>query len=285
MNAFALETDEALLLLEYEKSESITEVAKVFKRDPSVISRSLKKLADKLPVLEKNQGKWIVTELGKKFNAWTTEAVLSQRNILNQRVTLKIASTREFANRYLIGSISELFPSDKFHIHIMTFDKDSELLLLNGQADFVFDCGKPYDPQIAFKRSAQENMSLVVSPEFKNEHKIKTSDDLTELNHIHYSRNNLAKLYSMTKDKVNISMTLNDIALVRSAIVNSQGWGMLPTYTIKKELKEKSLVEIEQTKNWTLTSYKFGVWWNRDKSYLKEHVDKLSDWLSVQNLN
>jgi hypothetical protein len=41
---------------------------------------------------------------------------------------------------------------------------------------------------------------------------------------------------------------------------------MLPTYTIKKELVEKSLVEIEQTKGWKLSSYKFGVWWNRDKS-------------------
>ena len=46
MNAFALESDEALLLLEFEKSHSIIQVAKVFNRDPSVISRSLKKLAD-----------------------------------------------------------------------------------------------------------------------------------------------------------------------------------------------------------------------------------------------
>ena len=285
MNIFALETDEALLLLEYEKSESITQVAKTFKRDPSVISRSLKKLAEKLPVLEKSQGKWILTDLGKKFNSWTTEAVLSQQNILNQRVTLKIASTREFANRYLMGSISELFPSDKFHVHIIAFDSDSELLLLNGQVDFVFDCGKPYDPQIAFKRSAEENMSFVISPEFKKKNKVKTANDLCKLDHIHYSRNNLAKLYSLTKDKVNISMTLNDIALVREALITSKGWGMLPTYTIKKELKNKSLIEISQTGNWKLTSYKFGVWWNRDKEYLKEHVDKLVSWLGKQNLN
>lgn len=285
MNAFALDTDEALLLLEYEKSESITQVAKAFQRDPSVISRSLKKLADKLPVLEKSQGKWIVTELGKKFNSWTTEAVLSQQNILNQRITLKIASTREFADRYLVGSIGKLFPIDKYHIHIITFDSNSEQLLLYGQVDFVFDCGKPFDPQIAFKISAEEKMSLVVSPKFKKVNKIKDARDLCDLNHIHYSRNNLAKIYSMTKDKVNISMTLNDIALVRNAILNSEGWAMLPTYTIKKELEAKSLVEIKQTKNWTLTSYKFGVWWNRDKSYLKEHVDKLVDWLGTQNLN
>lgn len=285
MNIFPLETDEALLLLEYEKSESITQVAKTLKRDPSVISRSLKKLADKLPVLEKKQNRWIVTEVGKKFNAWTTEAVLSQKNILNQRVTLRIASTREFANRYLIGSISELFPSDKYHVHIITFDSNSEALLLNGQVDFVFDCGKPYDPQIAFKRSAQENMSLVVSPRFKKENKIKVADDLLHLAHIHYSRNNLAKLYSMTKDKVNMAISLNDIALVRTAVLASSGWAMLPTYTIKKELQDKSLVEVKQTKNWNLTSYKFGIWWNRDKTYLKGHVDKLSNWLSEQNLN
>ena len=135
MTIFALDTDEALLLLEYEKSESIAQVAKTFKRDPSVISRSLKRLSEKLPVLEKVQGKWVVTALGQKFNAWTAEAMTSQQNILNQRVVIKIASTKEFANRYLIESISDLFPSDKFHIHIYTFDKESELLLLNGQVD------------------------------------------------------------------------------------------------------------------------------------------------------
>lgn len=285
MNVFALDTDEALLLLEFEKCESITQVAKTFKRDPSVISRSLKKLAEKIAVLEKSQGKWIITELGKKFNSWTTEAILSQRNILNQRVTLKIASTREFANRYLINSISELFPSDKYHIHIVTFDSNSELLLLNGQVDFVFDCGKPYDPQIAFKRSADEHMSFVISNDFKKKFKIKEANDLCRLDHIHYSRNNLAKLYSMTKDQVNITMTLNDIALIRSSVMSSKGWAMLPTYTIKKELKEKSLIEVKQVKNWKLTSYKFGVWWNRDKSYLKEHVDILVDWLGKQDLN
>ncbi|MFT6602898.1 MAG: DNA-binding transcriptional LysR family regulator, partial [Bacteriovoracaceae bacterium] len=186
MNIFALDSDEATLLLEYEKSESIAQVAKVFKRDPSVISRSLKSLAEKLPVLEKAGGKWVVTELGSKFNNWTTEAILSQQSILNQRIQLKIASTREFAGRYLISAIEEIFPSERFHVHIVTFDGNSEELLLNGQVDFVFDCGKPYDPQIAFKRPAKEEMSLVVSKEFKSKHKIKSSEDLTHLPHAHY---------------------------------------------------------------------------------------------------
>lgn len=285
MNVFALETDEALLLLEYEKSESIAQVAMTFGRDPSVISRSLKKLADKLPVIEKSQGRWIVTELGKKFISWTTEAMLSQQNILNQRVTLKIASTREFANRYLINDINKLFPIKDFHIHLLTFESESEKLLLNGQVDFVFDCGKPYDPQIAFRRPTIENMSFVISPDLKKEKNIKVAQDLKELPHIHYSRNNLAKLYSMTNDAINISLTLNDIALVRSAVINSEGWGMLPTYTVKTELMSKSLIEIPQSKQWALPTYKFGIWWNRDKVYLNEHVKKLAEWLRVQDLN
>lgn len=285
MNVFALDSDEATLLLEYEKSESIAQVAKAFQRDPSVISRSLKNLAEKLPVLEKAGGKWVVTELGSKFNSWTTEAILSQQNILNQRIQLKIASTREFAGRYLIGSVEELFPSDKFHIHIVTFDGNSEQLLLNGQVDFVFDCGKPYDPQIAFKRPAVEEMSLVVSKEFKRLHKVKKAEDLTHLPHTHYSRNNLARLYAMTKDQIKIAISLNDIALVREALQKSLGWGLLPTYTVKKELKDKSLVEVPQSGKWKQSPYQFGLWWNRDKTYLKEHVQKLVSWLESQDLN
>lgn len=285
MNAFGLNTEDALLLLEYEKSESITEVANAFKRDPSVVSRNLKRLSERLPVLEKSQGKWIVTELGKKFNSWTMEAVLSQQSILDRKIELKIASTREFANRYLIDAISKLFPKNQYHIHIITFESESEKLLLNGQVDLVFDCGKPYDPQIAFKRAAEEKMSLLVSKEFQKKYKIETSEDLRDLEYIHYSRNNLAKVYNMTGDKLKIGMTLNDIALVRKAVIISEGWSMLPLYTVKKEIKEGKLVEVKQVKKWKLESYKFGVWWNRDKTYLAPQVEIAVDWLSKQNLN
>ncbi len=186
MNYFALETDEALLLLEYEKSNSIAQVANNFKRDPSVISRSLKKLSEKLPVLEKVNGKSVITELGKKFNHWTAQALQAQNSILNERVVIKIASTREFANRYLINEISKLFPSEKYHVHLLTFESNSEKLLLNGLADIVFDCGKPYDPQIAFKRPVDENMSFIVSKNFVKKFNIKK----TRLNDFSVKQNN-----------------------------------------------------------------------------------------------
>ena len=285
MNTFALESDEAMLLLEYEKSQSVSQVAKVFNRDPSVVSRNLKKLAQKIPVLERSQGKWIVTELGRKFNNWTAQAILGQQEILNQRATLKIASTREFANRYLVKDIHKLFSPDNFHIQILTFEEQSEKLLLNGHVDIVFDCGRPFDPQIAFERPAEEKLSLVVSPEFKRRHKIRQSSDLAKREHIHYTRNSLSQIYRMTKDSLFIAMTFNDIALVRTAVIESLGWAILPTYTVQSELKQKVLTEVEQVRGWSLSTLKFGIWWNRDKAYLKEHVGILSDWLSQQNLN
>jgi DNA-binding transcriptional LysR family regulator len=285
MYQFALDSDEALLLLEFEKSESIAEVAEKFKRDPSVISRSLKKLSEKLPVLEKVHSKWIITELGRKFNGWTIEALLAQNSILNKKVQLKIGSTREFANRFLIGSISKIFPKEKYDIHIITFEKDGESLLLNGHVDIVFDCGKPYEPQIAFKRPSEEKMSLIVSSEFKSTYNVNSANDLCLLPHIHYLRNNIAKLYNMTKDQINIGLSVNDIALVRAAVLDSEGWGMLPTYTVKNEIESGVLIEIKQEENWELTSYKFGVWWNRDKKYLLPYVGSVVDWLTEQDLN
>jgi DNA-binding transcriptional LysR family regulator len=116
-------------------------------------------------------------------------------------------------------------------------------------------------------------------------HKINDASDLCMLDHIHYSRNNLAKIYSMTSDSVRIASTFNDISLIREAVLNSRGWGMLPTYTVKKEIVSGSLMEIKETKKWSLTSYKFGIWWNRDKAYLKPYVNTLREWLSGQNLN
>ena len=285
MTTFALETDEALLLLELERSETITQVAKVLKRDPSVISRSLKNLSKKLPVIQKSQGRWVVTELGQKFNYWTSQAIIGQQNILNQRIQIKIGSTREFAARYLINGVDSIFPKQEFDIHIITFDSNSESLLLNGQVDLLFDCGKPYDPQIAFKRPALEKMSFVISKEFKKKYKITSTQNLSTLPHIHYSRNNLARLYSMTKDQLNLAMTVNDIALVRQAVSNSIGWGLLPTYTIKEEISKKLLFEVPQSKAWLQKPYQFGLWWNREKTYLSDHINALLTWLEDQELN
>jgi DNA-binding transcriptional LysR family regulator len=89
----------------------------------------------------------------------------------------------------------------------------------------------------------------------------------------------------MTKDQVNIAISLNDIALVREAVFNSMGWALLPTYTVKNELKNKELIEVPQKGNWKQSPYQFGLWWNRDKTYLKEHVQKLVNWLEMQDLN
>jgi DNA-binding transcriptional LysR family regulator len=285
MNTFALETDEALLLLELEKSDSIAQVAKAFRRDPSVISRALKSLSLKLPVIEKIQGKWVVTELGKNFNNWSAQAILSQQNILNQKTEIRIGSTREFASRFLIGDLEEIFPTEKYNISVVTFDKDSESLLLNGLVDFVFDCGKPFDPQISFRRPTLEKMALIISKEYKKSYKLKAATQLSALPHIHYSRNNLSRLNSTTSDQLNVVLTVNDIALVREAVRLSLGWGLVPTYTVKKGLENKELLELPQAGSWTQNPYQFGVWWNRDKTHLAEHIPIIEDWLKSLELN
>ena len=285
MKSFILSTEDATLLLEYERCGSMAKMAEIFQRDPSVISRNLKKLAEKLPVLEKIHGKWVVTELGKKFNAWTASAIISQQAIVEQKIELKIASTREFAHRYLVDNISTLFPPESFNIHLITFDSNSEKLLLNGQVDIVFDCGRPYDPQISFKRCAEEKMSLLVSKKFKQKNKVTSANDLAELPYIHYVRTNISNIRNYTKGKLNIGITVNDITLARQAILNSEGWGVLPTYTVKLELEEKTLIEVKQDKHWKLPSYQFSIWWNRDKAYLAPYINIATEWLKKQKLN
>ena len=53
MKTFPLSSENATLLMEYEKATTLNKLAEAMKRDTSVVSRNLKKLSEELPVVEK----------------------------------------------------------------------------------------------------------------------------------------------------------------------------------------------------------------------------------------
>ncbi len=88
---FGLDSNQCELLLAFEAARSLGDLATRVSREASVVSRQLQRLAETAPVLEKAQGRWRLTELGKQVNRWARAAMNDQERILRQQSTLRFS--------------------------------------------------------------------------------------------------------------------------------------------------------------------------------------------------
>lgn len=167
-NAYILSSDESELLLAFETASSLEKLSKVLIKDISNISRSLNKIADKMPVVEKKNNRWQLTELGKRFNQHTRDSIQFQKTLLNHQQFLKIGTNREFAARIIGPSLDELeamFPNTQ--LRICAFEHGVELALTDGLVDIGIDCERPFSPDISYRICMSEDIVAVCSPNFK----------------------------------------------------------------------------------------------------------------------
>jgi nicotinamidase-related amidase len=70
---FPFSSDQLELLLAFEESQGLAELAQRMAKDPSVVSRNLQRVAESGPVLAKVRNRWELTPLGQKINSRTRE--------------------------------------------------------------------------------------------------------------------------------------------------------------------------------------------------------------------
>ncbi len=68
---FNLTSEQLELLLAFESASGLGHLAEMMARDPSVVSRSLQRIAEGYPVLKKVKGRWEITPLGVQLNQRT----------------------------------------------------------------------------------------------------------------------------------------------------------------------------------------------------------------------
>jgi nicotinamidase-related amidase len=108
---FPLTSDQLELLLLFERHKGLAELAKAMGRDSSVISRQLQKLASEFPVIAKEQGKWVLTAVGKTINEVTARVIEEyQSSLLIKRTQLHLVDK---AALVIINAQEALF-SNKF---------------------------------------------------------------------------------------------------------------------------------------------------------------------------
>jgi nicotinamidase-related amidase len=84
---FSLTSDQLELLLAFEESEGLGRLAETIGRDPSVVSRSLQRIAEEHPVLLKVRGRWELTPLGSQINNLTRSTLATYQQLLPKNTT------------------------------------------------------------------------------------------------------------------------------------------------------------------------------------------------------
>lgn len=276
--SYILSSDESELLLAFETASSLEKLSNVLNKDISNLSRSLNKIAVKLPVVEKQNNRWQLTDLGKRFNQHTRDSIQFQKTLLNQQQFLKIGTNREFAARIIGSSLKELedlFP--KTQLRICAFEQGVEQALTDGLVDIGIDCERPFNPDISYRLCLSEEIVAVCTPEFKKRHMQEfKSGEFFGLPHLLCDRLNPDKILKKSDNRLNIRASFNDISTTRTACLQSLGWAVLPRYTVNREIEEKKLVVVDST---PVGMSNYGIWWLRNRKSIEPLAMKLKNWL------
>lgn len=289
--SFPLNSEQCEMLLQLKNQGSVQKLAEFLKRDVSAVNRQLQKIASISDLLEKQQGRWRVSKHGDQMVEWAREAILSQRQILNERSEICIVTTREFAARVLAPQLPKIREeNEQIHFVILTSEDGVESLLLNGRADLGLDCGRPQDPLIRYRPVQPEPFSVVATPDFISQHKISKKNGrvemrkyLLELPYLQYLRPHQGRSLDTDDAPNDIVGSFNDLATIRSACCAGLGWAIVPSYTVRDEIRSGNLNVI----NCGLEppAEKFGVWWVREHRAMQSWATRMTDWLSKQDLN
>lgn len=280
---YILSSDESELLLAFETASSLEKLSKVLSKDVSNLSRSLNKIADKMPVVEKQNNRWQLTEIGKRLNQHTRDSIQFQKTLLNHQQFLKIGTNREFASRILGSSLKELeelFP--KTQLRICAFEQGVEQALTNGLVDIGIDCERPFNPDISYRICLAEDIIAVSTPDFKKKYQQELKNgDFFGLPHLLCDRLYPDKILKKSDNRLNLKASFNDIATTRTACLQGLGWALLPKYAVNSEIDEKKLVVIDSE---TSGVSNYGVWWLRNRKSIEPLAISLKSWLETIEL-
>lgn len=285
---FPLSSEDCRLLLLLETSGSIKDTASALQRDISVVSRQISRLAELVPqspVVEKVNGRWQVSEAGRRVNAWTRDAILGQQRALQSQVSLRIGATREFAARVLGPGLKELLADQPgVQVTVISSDQGVESLLLSGDVDLAFDCGRPRDPSVRFRLGATEPFAVVAAPGALGSKAPRSLEDLLARPHLAYRRLSSARILQTGRELPHLFATFSDLATLRAAAVAGLGWAVVPRYAVAVELARGELKEIRADFLPVIEPENFGVWWLRERKGVEPWIRQALAWLKEREL-
>lgn len=281
---FALASEDCELLLAFESHPRVPALAKALRRDPSVVSRRLRDLASRAPVLEKSGPHWRLTALGRTVNRWSAEAASEQARLLGEAPRLRLGATRTFATKALVPGLAAFAAAHPdAALAVYTFEPGLlERALLDGAIDVAIACGTPTDPLIAHKRGVPERFVTVATGGFLRRFAIKRADDLFAAPHLAFHSPHVGSPFAdVVARATRVAGTFDDLLCVAEAALAGQGWGIVPYYVAKAALSAGTLREAPQLAD---VASHYGVWWLRERRSLAKSVGIAARWLRAQEL-
>lgn len=248
MDRYALSSDDCLVLLAIHKSRTLREAARLLGCDPGGLLRKVQRIAGEHDVLQKNHGRWQLTEKGCVLVGWTQETILTQKKLLHSEGMLRIASTSWFAERVLIPATTALraqFHNDEIQYSALPGNFDAALV--EGDCDFVVACHPPESPLVAHRRICPERWSLVVPASLLGRRSRKISPaDLSALPFVRHRDLNPAALLPFRDGvKIKTAISADNLIGIRAAVLSGLGWSYVPTALVRGEIEAGLIVEIE----------------------------------------
>lgn len=270
---FPFSTDDMRLLFLLSEEQTVKGVAERLGRDQTTVTRQLSQLSQKFPVLQKNNGVWLLTSFGQEVAKFSRRLMNEQRQLIDLPKVIRIATTKEFSEWVLSPLLGKIISTSKsaFQIAVLTEVGPFEKALLDGKIDIVISCGKPVDPLIKFKRMKSFPLVCVHSAPVREKDKI---TKLMSLPAVEHTGMTIRSLITNQLHYPEVVAQFDHISGVRGACRAGLGWTILPSYSVQKDIKGGDLHEINISELSELKE-EFSVWYVRDYSNLEGVVKQI----------
>lgn len=226
----------------------------------SAVSHALKKLEDSVgeKLIDKKGRDYVLTEYGEMlynacrdifFRLESVEEKIKKKDP-SEPVSVVLGAPVEFGSTVLVSSMPPfLDKNSNYHIDYIFSHRLFERLL-SDELDLMVDCRFHNDPSVKSVFLCDEPYTVVASPEYVKKNGIENVADF-----------NRGRILSMDRDaswwenffiglsndldlEIGRPVVINHVRGLINGAIHGMGISLVPKYTVRKELKEGTLVEI-----------------------------------------
>ncbi len=285
MSKFEIAPEDCLIALEFRDSSSLRDVAARLNCDPSALVRRVQRIAAEHGLLEKVKGRWVLTPKGHLLNRWTEDSLVSQKKLLDSKPQMRIGTSMWLAEQVVIPYYAGLHKAtdNKYNWVVLTPHRSFEAELVEGTCDYIIACGAPIDPLISHKRILPEEWVLIApkswAKEFKKLSDAELLEKLLEKPFVRHLDMNPQEFLNLSEELSNISVTVDNMIGIRSAVTKGYGWSVVPRLSVLKEMQTEELFEISYPKLKSLKQNHLSLWWLRSRKEPQHVAGSLQQWL------
>lgn len=265
------------ILIDVARQGSFSAVARERQVEPSVISRTIAALEERLGIrlFQRSTRRVIPTEAARIFldsvsmplEEIDRASQAASENAASPRGVLRVTASVSFGQRCIVPVLPEFFDVHP-DVSIELMLTDAVVDLLSERIDVAVRLGSPRDSSLVAKRLMRTHYVVCASPEYLRRHGRPNSPaDLSTHNCLLFALPGFRKQWkfkSKTGKLTDVAVagrfiTSNALALQRCAC-DGAGIALLPNWLVATEVSAGQLIDLFPQHNVTGSSFETGVW-------------------------